>query len=84
MVSASTVEKGIKEELVNRSDKAAAAHVGRTLAERAKAASIPAVHFVKPKNKPFHGKLRVLIESVRDAGMKFNYGTMVAVAQQAR
>lgn len=74
----------MKEELLNRSDKAAAAHVGRTIAERAKAASIPAVHFVKPKNKRFHGKLRALIENVAEAGLKFNYSTMVAAAQRAR
>ena len=60
----------------NKSDKNAAKQIGKAIAERALAANIPAVHFQKPKGKPFHGKLRCLIESMREAGMKFNYSTL--------
>ena len=47
----------MRETLQNRSDKRAAAVVGRAIAARAKSADVPAVHFAKPRGaqrKRFH------------------------------
>ena len=62
----------MREALTNLADKHAASVIGRTIAARAMAADIPAVHFVKPKGKRFHGKLKVLIDTMREAGMPLN------------
>ena len=40
------------------------------------------MHFQKPRGKRFHGKLKLLIDNMRDAGMKFNYSTMAGAAAQ--
>ena len=83
LASASTNEKEVRESLPNRSDKNAAALVGRTIAARAKSADIPAVHFVKPKGKRFHGKMKALIDNMREAGLPLNYSTLAAAAAAA-
>ena len=70
--------------LTNLSDKHASAQIGRTIAERAKAAQIPAVHYGKPRGKRFHGKLKALIDNMREAGMTFNYSTIAAAARHPR
>ena len=80
LASASTNEKEVRESLPNRSDKNAAALVGRTIAARAKSADIPAVHFVKPKGKRFHGKMKALIDNMREAGLPLNHSTSAAAA----
>jgi len=63
----------MRESLPNRSDKNAAAAVGRAIAARAKSASIDAVHFEKPRGKRFHGKLKALIDNMREAGLPLNF-----------
>ena len=78
LASASTIEREMRESLPNRSDKNAAAAVGRAIAARAKSASIDAVHFEKPRGKRFHGKLKALIDNMREAGLPLNFGTFTA------
>lgn len=71
----------MRESLPNRSDKNAAAAVGRAIAARAKSASIDAVHFEKPRGKRFHGKLKALIDNMRDAGLPLNFSTLAAAGR---
>jgi large subunit ribosomal protein L18 len=69
----------MRETLQNRSDKRAAAVVGRAIAARAKSADVPAVHFAKPRGaqrKRFHGKLKALIDAMREAGLPLNFATL--------
>ncbi len=82
LASASTIEREMRESLPNRSDKNAAAAVGRAIAARAKSASIDAVHFEKPRGKRFHGKLKALIDTMREAGLPLNFTTLAAGARQ--
>jgi large subunit ribosomal protein L18 len=49
---------------------AAAAAVGRAIAERAKAAGITVVAFDRSGFK-YHGRLKALAEAAREAGLKF-------------
>ena len=49
---------------------ASAADVGRTLAERAKAAGVPTVVFDRG-GFLFHGRVRALAEGAREAGLEF-------------
>jgi large subunit ribosomal protein L18 len=81
LASASTIEREMRESLPNRSDKNAAAAVGRAIAARAKSASIDAVHFEKPRGKRFHGKLKALIDTMREAGLPLNFTTLAAGAR---
>ena len=81
LASASTIEREMRESLPNRSDKNAAAAVGRAIAARAKSASIDAVHFEKPRGKRFHGKLKALIDNMREAGLPLNFTTLAAGAR---
>mmetsp|Transcript_9288 Transcript_9288/g.42120 ORF Transcript_9288/g.42120 Transcript_9288/m.42120 type:complete len:111 (-) Transcript_9288:913-1245(-) len=69
VAAASTAEKVLRVNLTNHRNKDAAASVGRAVAERSVAAGISAVHFNRPKGKMFHGKLRMLIDNIRDAGL---------------
>ena len=78
LASASMIEREMRESLPNRSDKNAAAAVGRAIAARAKSASIDAVHFEKPRGKRFHGKLKALIDNMREAGLPLNFSTLAA------
>ena len=78
VAAASTQEKALRESLPGCSDKAAASKIGELLAERAAAAEVPAVHWVRPKGKRFHGKTAALINSMTAAGLKLNYHTLAA------
>ena len=79
LAAANTQEREMRETLQNRSDKRAAAVVGRAIAARAKSADVPAVHFAKPRGaqrKRFHGKLKALIDAMREAGLPLNVATL--------
>ena len=69
VAAASTTEKMLRVNLTNHRNKDAAASVGRAVAQRSIAAGISAVHFNRPKGNRFHGKLRMLIDNMRDAGL---------------
>lgn len=70
LVSASTVQKDIKAELEKTNDVAAAAYVGKVIAERAKEAGITEVVFDRG-GYVYHGKVQALAEAAREAGLEF-------------
>lgn len=70
LVSASTVQKDIKAELEKTNDVAAAAYLGKVIAERAKAAGITEVVFDRG-GYVYHGKIKALADAAREAGLEF-------------
>ena len=70
LVSASTVQKDIKAELEKTNDVAAAAYLGKVIAERAKAAGINSVVFDRG-GYVYHGKIKALADAAREAGLEF-------------
>jgi large subunit ribosomal protein L18 len=70
LVSASTLDKEVRSQLKYGGNKAAAALVGRTLAERAKKAGIDKVCFDRRSYK-YHGRVAALAQAAREAGLQF-------------
>ncbi|MBQ6368586.1 MAG: 50S ribosomal protein L18 [Parasporobacterium sp.] len=70
LVSASTVQKDVKAELEKTNDVAAAAYLGKVIAERAKAAGITEVVFDRG-GYVYHGKIKALADAAREAGLEF-------------
>ena len=70
LASASTVEADVRREVKNGGNKAAAAIVGKRIAEKAKAAGIEKVAFDRA-GFAFHGRVKALAEAAREAGLKF-------------
>ncbi len=70
LVAASTIEPDIKAQVKYGGNKAAAAVVGRVVAERAKQAGIDKVCFDRRSYK-YHGRVAALAQAARDAGLKF-------------
>ncbi|MGI6071672.1 MAG: 50S ribosomal protein L18 [Lachnospiraceae bacterium] len=70
LVSASTVQKEVKAELGKTNDIAAAAYVGKVIAERAKEAGITEVVFDRG-GYIYHGKVQALADAAREAGLVF-------------
>ena len=70
LASASTVEKDVRGDLANGGNKAAAAVVGKRIAERAKALGIGAVAFDRAGYR-FHGRVKALADAAREGGLKF-------------
>ena len=68
LASASSLEKDIKGTKSTKS--AAAAVVGRLVAERAKAAGVGAVVFDRAGFR-YHGRIRALADAAREAGLEF-------------
>ena len=68
VAAASTLEKELGVVGVNNVE--AAAKVGTTLAERAKAAGVEACYFDRG-GFLFHGKVKALAEAAREGGLKF-------------
>ncbi len=69
-VSASSVDKEIRKTLKGGGNIAAAKAVGKTLAERAKAAGIARVVFDRG-GYAYHGRVKALADAAREAGLKF-------------
>ena len=73
LASASTAEKEVRDS-IGASGKggnaAAAAMVGKRIAEKAKAAGIEAVAFDRA-GYAYHGRVKALAEAAREAGLKF-------------
>ncbi|MCH2411365.1 MAG: 50S ribosomal protein L18 [Acidimicrobiales bacterium] len=67
LVSATTLQAGVADGLTGV---AAATEVGRTVAERAKAAGIDAVVFDRG-GYLYHGRVAALADAARDAGLEF-------------
>ena len=70
VASASTVESKLKAELKGTGNAAAAAMIGKTIAERGKAAGISAVAFDRSGFK-YHGRIKALADAAREHGLQF-------------
>ena len=74
LASASTVEADVRRELADKSGKggnvAAAAAVGKRVAEKAKEAGVETVAFDRGGFR-YHGRVKALADAAREAGLKF-------------
>ncbi len=70
LASASSVEAEIRKDLPNGGNKAAAAVVGKRIAEKAKNAGINQVAFDRSGNR-YHGRVKALAEAAREHGLQF-------------
>ena len=68
LASASTLEKDLG--LIGKNNVEAAAKIGSTIAERAKAAGVEEVVFDRG-GFIFHGKVKALADAAREGGLKF-------------
>ena len=70
LASASTLEAEVRKDVKNGGNKAAAALVGKRIAERAKAAGIETVAFDRSGYR-YHGRVQALADAAREHGLKF-------------
>jgi large subunit ribosomal protein L18 len=70
LVAASTMEKAVKAELEKTDDVAAAAYVGKVIAERALEKGIKTVVFDRG-GFIYQGKVQALADAAREAGLEF-------------
>ena len=68
LTSASTLEGDVRKELKSGGNKAAAAIVGKRIAEKAKALGIESVAFDRSGFK-YHGRVAALADAAREAGL---------------
>jgi len=71
LASASTVEKSLREHIDgNLGNSAAAAVIGKTIAERARSAGIEQVAFDRAGFR-YHGRVKALADAARENGLQF-------------
>ncbi|KAB2912986.1 MAG: 50S ribosomal protein L18 [Hyphomicrobiaceae bacterium] len=70
LAAASSLEKDLKSKLKTGADKAAAAAVGKLLAERAVKAGVTSVVFDRGGFR-FHGRVKALADGAREGGLSF-------------
>jgi large subunit ribosomal protein L18 len=70
IVSASSLDSELRAQIKYGGNKAAAAAVGRAVAERAKKAGIDKVCFDRRSYK-YHGRVAALAQAAREAGLQF-------------
>ena len=70
LAAASSLDKDLKGKLKTGADTAAAAEVGRVVAERAKAAGVDKVVFDRGAYI-FHGRIKALADAAREGGLDF-------------
>jgi large subunit ribosomal protein L18 len=70
LAAASTLDPGLKSDLKTGADKAAAAAVGKLIAERAKAAGVERVVFDRGAYM-YHGRVKALADAAREGGLDF-------------
>ena len=70
VAAASTIEADLRGSLKTGADKAAAAEVGRRVAERARQAGISQVVFDRG-GYIYHGRVQALADAAREAGLEF-------------
>lgn len=70
LAAASTLDKDVRADLKTGADKAAAAAVGKLVAERALAAGVTEVVFDRGAYL-YHGRVKALAEAAREGGLAF-------------
>jgi large subunit ribosomal protein L18 len=70
LAAASSLEKDVRGKLKTGADKAAAAEVGKLLAQRAVGAGVSDVVFDRGSYK-YHGRIKALADGAREGGLKF-------------
>jgi large subunit ribosomal protein L18 len=70
LATASTLEADVRKDLKSGGNKAAAAVVGKRIAEKAKALGIDTVAFDRAGFR-FHGRVKALADAAREGGLKF-------------
>ena len=70
LVSASTVQKDVKDQLEKTNDVAAAAYLGQVIAKKALEAGITTVVFDRG-GFIYQGKIKALADAAREAGLEF-------------
>ena len=70
LISASTTQKDVREELEKTNDKAAASYLGTVIGKKAVDAGITEVVFDRG-GYIYHGKVAALADAAREAGLKF-------------
>jgi len=70
LASASTAEKEVRDQVKNGGNAAAAALIGKRIAEKAKAAGVEKVAFDRAGYQ-YHGRIKALAEAAREAGLQF-------------
>jgi large subunit ribosomal protein L18 len=70
LAAASSLEEGVKSQQAYGGNKAAAALVGKSVAEKAKGAGIDKVCFDRRSYK-YHGRVQALADAAREAGLQF-------------
>ena len=70
LVSASTVQKDVKDQLEKTNDVAAAAYLGKVIAQKALDAGIKEVGFDRG-GFIYQGKIQALADAAREAGLEF-------------
>jgi large subunit ribosomal protein L18 len=70
LASASTVETDVRKKVKNGGNVAAAAAIGKLIAEKAKKAGITTVAFDRSGYK-YHGRIKALADAARENGLSF-------------
>lgn len=70
LASASSLEKEVRKDIKNGGNIAAAAIVGKRIAEKAKAAGITTVAFDRSGFR-YHGRVKALADAARESGLTF-------------
>ena len=70
LASASTLDRELRKNMSATGNAAAAAEIGKLVAERAKAAGVSAVAFDRSGFK-YHGRVNALADAARDSGLEF-------------
>jgi large subunit ribosomal protein L18 len=70
LAAASSLDKSLRDGLKTGADKAAAAAVGKLIAERAKEAGVSTVVFDRG-GYLFHGRVKALADAAREGGLQF-------------
>lgn len=70
LVSASSMEPEVRKQFANGGNAAAAAIIGKRVAEKAKEAGIETVAFDRSGFR-YHGRVKALADAAREAGLKF-------------
>jgi large subunit ribosomal protein L18 len=70
VAAASTVEKELRSQLKSGANKAAAAAIGKLIAERASAKGVTEVVFDRGSYR-YHGRVKALADAARESGLSF-------------